>query len=79
MGPLVHGLLTEQPDVVLGLLNSKLYKWIFSNWKWSGFSHYIIHLKYLPAFDLTRLWTDQEIYDEIGLTDEEIREVERAS
>ena len=30
----------------------------------------------LPKLDLTRTWTDQELYAHFGLTDEEIRYIE---
>lgn len=68
--------LVNNPEPGLTTLYSKLFQWIFKNWKWSGYGHHTVFCHYLPAVDFTRSWTDQELYQHFGLTDEEIKEIE---
>ena len=57
------------------VLNSKLYKCMAGLTKYSGFALKKVW-KQLPKLDLTRPWTDAEIYEHFGLTQEEIDYVE---
>jgi len=54
-------------------LTSKLYRFIINATKTSGFNSSLFKIK---GVDLTRTWTDQELYAHFGLTEEEIRYIE---
>ena len=54
----------------INILNSKLYKFIILNSKFAGFNPRSTILS-LPKLDLTRSWTDEEIFKEFDLSDEE--------
>jgi hypothetical protein len=57
------------------IFDSKLFAWILAINKWSGWNSLDV-IKALPFMDLTRCWTDQEIYQHFKLTPEEISYVE---
>jgi site-specific DNA-methyltransferase (adenine-specific) len=54
---------------------SKLFKFLVEGYRTSGFIPYEV-VKKLPKVDLTRSWTDQELYQHFGLTQEEIDYIE---
>lgn len=58
------------------VFGSNLYKFYLENNKWSGFNPKEI-IRSFPVLDLTREWTDQEIYDFFGLTQDEVNYLER--
>lgn len=60
---------------LVGVLNSKLYQYLTTTAKWSGFQSMKV-LKSLPAVDLTRSWTDAELYAHFNLTQDEIDLIE---
>ena len=63
-------IVTDDTESLCNVLNSKLYTFIMTTAKWSGFLNgYVARL--LPKIDLTRSWTDAELYDHFGLTEEE--------
>jgi hypothetical protein len=63
-------------DIIIRLLESKLYRFILQICKWSGFNHPKV-LNSLPRpKDLTSCFTDKDIYDYFGLTEEEISLIE---
>jgi hypothetical protein len=68
---------TEQEGLnLLTILNSKLYKYIVSSAKWSGFINKDI-LRLLPNIGTHKEWKNDEIYFEFGITnDEEIKYIE---
>ena len=57
--------------VAESVLSSKLYRWFHSQFKHGGFNN-IRTIVGFPAVDLTRTWTDEELYAHFGLTEEEI-------
>jgi hypothetical protein len=59
---------------ILSYLDSKLYKFIVNTGKWSGFLNGKV-LSSLPKL-ASKIWTDQELYQHFGLTQEEIDYVE---
>jgi len=69
---LKEGELLSAAESVFG---SKLYKFYLENNKWSGFNPKEI-IRSFPMLDFTRDWTDAEIYDHFGLTQDEIDYVE---
>jgi site-specific DNA-methyltransferase (adenine-specific) len=61
------------------VLDSKLYKLVVDKlFRYNGFINGNV-LKGLPALDLTRSWTDQDIYKHFSLTQDEINAIERNS
>ena len=60
---------------LIGILNSKLYTYILSTSKFTGFFNHAT-LRLLPLLDLTRDWSDQEIYRHFKLTQKEINLIE---
>jgi len=59
---------------LVGVLNSKLYRYIGSVYR-SG-RNLGLALNFLPAVDISNPWTDQQLYQHFGLTQEEIALVE---
>ncbi len=57
------------------VFNSKLYQTILSTHKWSGWNSLDV-IKALPRVDLTRKWTDLELFEHFNLSEEEIALVE---
>lgn len=57
-------------ESVSSVFYSKLYKFLIQNYRTSGFIQYPV-VKKLPKMDLSRVWTDQDIFDYIGITNEE--------
>jgi len=55
--------------------NGKLVQYLINANKWSGWNNLMV-IKSIPKLDLSRSWTDQEIYDHFNLTLEEIAYVE---
>jgi site-specific DNA-methyltransferase (adenine-specific) len=65
----------DESRIAHQVLSSKLYKFWVEMQKFSGFNPRKLILK-LPKVDLTRSWTDQELYQHFGLTQEEIDYIE---
>lgn len=68
------------PDASTGqqlehVLGSKIYRFLIQQNKWSGWNSLAV-LKLLPAVDLTRSWTDAQLYKHFKLTQEEIDLIE---
>lgn len=59
------------------VFDSKLYNFYLENNKWSGFNPKEI-IRSFPILDLTREWTDYEIFNFFKLTQEEIDYIENA-
>lgn len=58
------------------ILSSKTYQVLLNSvWKYSGWNKLSV-LRYLPALDLTRDWTDADIYKHFKLTKDEIAYIE---
>jgi site-specific DNA-methyltransferase (adenine-specific) len=57
------------------ILSSKLYQYVVEHTIYGGWVSYEA-IRRLPLLDITKFWTDEEIYEEFKLTPEEIREVE---
>ena len=64
-------------EYTLQVFNSKLFKFLVEQTRMSNFVAPIV-LKSIPKLDLTRPWTDQEIYEYFGLTEEEIKLIEES-
>lgn len=64
-----------QGDRLTQVLESKLYSFITQVSKWSGFNVQPV-LVMLPAVDLTRSWTDEQLYKHFKLTKKEIQLIE---
>jgi hypothetical protein len=60
---------------LVSYLSSKLIQFIVTTGKWSGFVNGDV-VKLIPAIDLTRTWTDEELYKHFNLTQEEIDYIE---
>jgi hypothetical protein len=60
---------------LINILNSKLYGFLTSINKWSGFNMPVV-LQKLPNIDFKKSWTDNKIYKHFSLTQEEIELVE---
>lgn len=61
------------------VLDSKLYRLVVDKlFRYNGFINGNV-LKGLPALDLKKLWSDQDIYDYYDLTQDEINAIERNS
>jgi len=57
------------------ILRMKLYQFLIQQNKWSGWNSLSV-LKTLPLVDLTKPWTDAELYAHFNLTPEEINLIE---
>jgi hypothetical protein len=57
------------------ILSLNVYQFIVNTAKWSGFSDLTV-LRSLPAVDISRSWTNQELYKHFNLTTEEIKLIE---
>lgn len=65
----------EKIDSAKSILESNLYNFIKKHTRWSQYhENHIINR--MPKLDLTRLWTDIEIYNYFNLTQEEINYIE---
>ena len=53
------------------VFNTKFYQYLINMNKWSGWNDLKV-LKNLPAVDLSRSWTDVDLYSHFNLTDDEI-------
>lgn len=58
-------------ESVSSVFYSKLFKFLIQNYRTSGFIQYSV-VKKLPKFDLSKIWTNEEIFNYVGLTNEEI-------
>jgi SAM-dependent methyltransferase len=67
----------QEGNNVLSYMNSKLYNFIVTTAKWSGFLNGRV-FKLLPKLE-NRQWSDQEIYNLFNLTPEEISIVESSN
>jgi site-specific DNA-methyltransferase (adenine-specific) len=56
----------KEGENLLNILNSKLYKYIVSSAKWSGFINKDI-LRILPNIGTNKEWSDGEIYNKFGI------------
>ena len=59
----------------LSVFNSKLFKYLVQENRTSGFVQIYV-VKNLPYVDLSRSWTDAELYAHFNLTEEEINLIE---
>ena len=57
-------------------LSSKLYRFISIQGKMHKSSKYNWFMDNFPFLSNSKMWTDEEVYQEFGLTDEEIAHVE---
>ena len=64
-----------EADNLLSVLTSKLYNYIVSSAKWSGFLTKDV-LRNLPKLDTSRRWTNTDIYNEFELSEDEIKYIE---
>jgi len=64
-----------EADAVYSYMNSKLYYFIVTTAKWSGFLNGKV-FKMLPDLGKTTVYTDADLYNLFGLTEEEIKVVE---
>jgi hypothetical protein len=62
---------------VSSIWNSKLFRFMTYSIHPTGFLKTNI-IKSLPFVDMSRTWTDQELFDHFSLTDEEIEYIEKA-
>lgn len=60
---------------LLSYLNSKLYNFLITTGKWSGFLNGKL-ISSLPELATNKQWTDKELYKHFGLTQEEIDYIE---
>lgn len=60
---------------VLSWVRSKLYRVVVQNMKTGGFNNPFVELENLGS---SKIWTDQELYEHFGLTQEEINYIEEA-
>lgn len=58
---------------LIKIYSTKLFRWYVSNEKTGGFNTGIFKL---PKMDLTKEWTDQQLYEYFDLTEEEINLIE---
>ena len=65
----------EEGLIAQSVLSSRLYRWAHAQFKHGGFNN-IRTIVGFPSVDLSRTWTDQELYTHFGLTDEEIQYIE---
>lgn len=65
----------EEADAVFSYMNSKLYHFIVTTAKWSGFLNGKV-FGMLPDLGKNKIYTDKEIYQIFDLTDKEIEIVE---
>ena len=65
----------KEAENLISIMKSKLFLFI---WKYTHTSRTLRtpQLKFIPKVDLSRAWTDQELYDHFGLTEEEIKYIE---
>ena len=69
----------ETLDNARSVFDSKLYRLVVDKlFRYNGFINGNV-LKGLPALDLTKTWTDQDIYQHFQLTQDEIDAIERNS
>ena len=57
-------------ESVSSVFYSKLFKFLVQNYRTSGFVQYPV-IKRLPKLDLSRMWTDEDIFNYVGLNDNE--------
>ena len=75
--PTVSNLLFRDANqqIVDSVFRSKLFRFIFDIY-WNDDTLYTTFFNSLPYVDLTRTWTDQELYAHFNLTQEEIEYIE---
>lgn len=61
---------------MISIFTSKIFKFILTVYKWNGFNDVTI-LKNLPKLDLSKSWTDGELYQHFNLTTQEIQLIEQ--
>jgi len=67
----------EHADNARQVLNGQLYQYLIAANKWSGWNNLVV-IKSLPWVDLSRSWTDAELYAYFGIDDAEIAYIDRA-
>jgi len=68
----------KEADYIIALLNSNLYKFVVAVCKWGGFRTYHQLVSWLPyPKGLRADFTDADLYEHFGLTQEEIELIER--
>ncbi|CAB4123190.1 Restriction modification methylase Eco57I [uncultured Caudovirales phage] len=67
-----------QLDNARSVFESRLFSWALNANKWSGWNSLDV-IKSLPLMDLSKLWTDSDIYKHFKLTPEEIEYIESIS
>lgn len=60
----------------LSIINSTLHKYLQNRYKYSGFMSGFMYNKIMVMSDLSRKWTDEELYEYFNLTKEEIKYIE---
>jgi hypothetical protein len=65
-----------EPEVVYQVVGSKVYQFLLRTAKWSGFNSQWLITNGLPLVDLSRSWTDEELYAHFNLTADEIKLIE---
>lgn len=65
----------EEGKILCDVLNSKPYQFFLNANKWSGWNLEST-FNLLPKLDLSRTWTDQELYSHFNLTADEIEYIE---
>lgn len=65
---------TDNMDSIKSILESKLWKYVVNINTLTGWLSPVF--RELPRVDTTKIWSDQELYKEFNLTDEEILEIE---
>ena len=66
---------TETAEGAISVFYSKLFRHLMQHYRTSGFIQIQI-AKNLPKVDMSKVWTDDELYAHFGLTQEEIEYVE---
>lgn len=56
------------------ILNSAVFRYIFKTAKWSGFGNELV-FRNLPLVDISRQWTDSDLFSHFKLTAQEVRHI----
>lgn len=66
----------ELADNILSLFETKLYKFLIKSTKFNQYNELSTYLL-LPKVDLSKSWTDQELYKHFNLTEDEVAYIEK--
>ena len=66
----------SEGENLVNILKSNLYDYCLTRSKFSGFFNGEV-LKNIPKIDLTKVWTNKEIYEYFNLSEEEIEHIEK--